>query len=79
MESKEKDKLVELTSVQGAMEGDIIKGVLESEGIKALVKGESVHEVLPFTVDGLGKLIVYVRKEDFLKAKVVLSEYREKE
>ncbi|MCK4237287.1 MAG: DUF2007 domain-containing protein [Candidatus Krumholzibacteria bacterium] len=79
MESEGANKLVEFTSVQGDMEAEIIRGVLESEGIKVLIKSDIVHSVHPITVDGLGEVRIYVRKRDYLRAKVVLSEYEDKD
>jgi hypothetical protein len=61
------------------MEGKILKGVLEAEGIEVLVKGEMVHDVIPLTVDGLGKVTIWVRREDLTKANIVLKEYLEEE
>ena len=77
MESNNEKELVELTSVQGEMEGKIIHGILESEGITALVKSDIVHSVHPISVDGLGEVKIYVQRKDLTKAKVVLKEYRE--
>ncbi len=76
----EKDhEIVELTSVQGEMEANIIRGVLRAEGVESMSRGDMVQSVHPITVDGLGKITIYVRKEDLVKARVVLKEYREKE
>ena len=72
-------KLVELMSVQGEMEAEILRGVLESEGIKVLIKSDIVHSVHPLTVDGLGEVRIYIRKRDFLRAKVILGEYKKKD
>jgi hypothetical protein len=77
MDSESANELVELTSVQGEMEAEIIRGVLESEEIKTLVKSDLVHSVHPITIDGLGKVRIMVRRRDFLRAKVVLREYEE--
>ncbi len=72
-------EIVELTSVQGEMEANIIRGVLRAEGVESMSRGDMVQSVHPITVDGLGKITIYVRKEDLVKARVVLKEYREKE
>ena len=77
MESNSERELVELTSVQGEMEGKIIHGILESEGIIALVKSDIVHSVHPISVDGLGEVKIFVQRKDLTKAKIVLKEYRE--
>jgi hypothetical protein len=72
-------EIVELTSVQGEMEANIIRGVLRAEGVESMSRGDMVQSVHPITVDGLGKITIYVRREDLVKARVVLKEYREKE
>jgi hypothetical protein len=79
MNAEDRDELVALKTVQGEMEGKILKGVLEAEGIEVLVKGEMVHDVIPLTVDGLGKVTIWVRREDLTKANIVLKEYLEEE
>ncbi|UCF06900.1 MAG: DUF2007 domain-containing protein [bacterium] len=79
MKSDSSTELVELTTAQGEMEAEIIRGVLEGEDIKVLVKSDVAQGVHPFTVDGLGKVRILVRKRDFMRAKVILKEYRKKE
>lgn len=69
-------ELVELISVQGEMEANVLKGVLESEGIRPIVKSDIVHSVHPITVDGLGEVRIYVRRTDLARAVRVLEEYR---
>ncbi len=69
-------ELVELTAVQGDIEAKILTGILESEDIKVLVKSDMASGTLPFTVDGMGQVKLFVLKEDLVKARVVLREYR---
>ncbi len=78
MESNNKNELVELISVQGEMEAEMLRGILESEGITPLAKADVVHNVLPLTVDGLGKVRIYVRRGDLDRAREVLEGYGEK-
>ena len=78
MESDNKNELVELTSVQGDMDAEMLTGILELEGIKPLAKADVAHNVLPLTVDGLGKVRIYVRKRDLDRAREVLEGYGEK-
>ncbi|HUV36628.1 MAG TPA: DUF2007 domain-containing protein [Patescibacteria group bacterium] len=79
MASENGCEMVELTSAQGEMEANIIRGVLNAEGIGTMTRGDMVQSVYPITVDGLGKVTIYVHEEDLVKARVVLKEYREKE
>lgn len=79
MEWEDDHEIAELTSVQGEMEANIIRGVLRAEGVESMSRGDMVQAVHPITVDGLGKITIYVRKEDLVKARVVLKEYQEKE
>lgn len=79
MASENGYEMVELISAQGEMEANIIRSVLNAEGIETMTRGDMVQSVHPITVDGLGKISIYVREEDLVKARVVLKEYREKE
>ena len=78
MESNDKNELVELISVYGDMEAEMLRGILELEGITPLAKADVVHNVLPLTVDGLGKVRIYVRRGDLERAREVLEGYGEK-
>lgn len=71
--------LVELISVQGEMNAQVITGLLESEGIEAMMRSHQTFSALPFTVDGMGAVHIMVRKEDLGKAKKVLEEYKHDE
>ncbi len=77
-EEKEED-LVELISVQGEMNAQVIAVLLESEGVEAMMRSHQTFSALPFTVDGMGAVRIMVRKEDLEKAKKVLEEYRHDE
>jgi len=68
---------VEVYSVQGEAEADIIRSLLEANGIKSFSTGQSVQSVHPFTVDGLGHLKIMVRKEDAIEARKIIGEYSE--
>ena len=72
-------ELAELTKVQGEMEAKILIGILELEGIRVLMKSDMAHGTLPFTVDGMGEVKLWVMKDDLVKARVVLEQYRKKE
>lgn len=73
-EEKE-EPLVELTRVWSLAEAEVIKNFLETEGITCLLKGQIVHSLYPFTMDGLGETIVLVLEKDLEKARKLLEEY----
>jgi len=75
-EEENKEGLVELISVQGEMDAQLLVGILESEGIEVMMKSHQTFSALPFTVDGMGAVKLMVRKEDLHKAKVLLEEYK---
>lgn len=73
------EELVELASAQGDFEAQVLKGMLESEGIDVVVRAGVSQSILPFTVDGLGQMKLFVREHDLAAAKALLNEYREQE
>jgi hypothetical protein len=57
-----------VAEVQGRLDGDLIKSFLEANGIDVELIQEALgHSVLPVTINGLGRVQVFVPKE---KAKV---------
>jgi hypothetical protein len=79
-EEKRKDdyteELVELISVQGEMNAQVLVGILESEGIEVMMKSHQTFSALPFTVDGMGAVKIMVPRKDLHRAKVLIEEYR---
>ena len=67
------EELVVVYTTQGALRAEIIKGKLESAGIPAIIRAES-QNVIPMTVDGIGKAEVLVSKEREQEARQVLEE-----
>jgi CRISPR/Cas system-associated protein Csm6 len=67
-------KLIEVTTVQGPVEAEVIKSFLESCGISTFLKGLVVQSVHAFSADGLGKIKVMVDEKDYQKAKSLLEE-----
>ena len=65
MASENEHEIVELTYAQGEVD--------------TMTRGEAAQSVHPITVDGMGRITIYVREEDLAKARVVLKEYRETE
>lgn len=78
---KEKDndyrqmEMIQIHSVQGQPEADLIQSVLESCGIESFTRGLAVQSVHPFTMDGLGEILVLVREEEAEEARRVIAEF----
>jgi hypothetical protein len=67
------DELVELTKVQGEFEAQLIKGALDAQGIESMTRAGITQNVLPFTVDGLGVMKIFVRKRNLERAEEILD------
>jgi ADP-ribose pyrophosphatase YjhB (NUDIX family) len=67
--------LTELCRVWSLAEAEVIKSFLETNGVMCLLKGQIVHSIYPFTMDGLGETIILVLEKDWEKAKNLLKEY----
>lgn len=66
-------ELVEIAVMQNDAEAMVVKSVLESEGIEALYHSNLVQSVHPITVNGIGKVRVFVRIEDEERAREILA------
>jgi hypothetical protein len=65
-----------LTEVQGRLEAEFIKSYLEAQGIEVELFQESVgHHIYPVTIDGLGRVQIFVSKEQAAEARQYLDEY----
>jgi len=65
-----------LTEVQGRLEADLLKTYFEAYGIDIELFQEAVgHLIYPVTVDGLGRVQLFVSKEQAEEARTLLSEY----
>jgi len=73
--SDEGEDLVELTRVWSLAEAEVIKSFLGASSIECVLKGQIVHSIYPFTMDGLGETIIMVMKKDLEKAKELLQDY----
>ena len=70
-------KWEKLTETNGRMEADMLKSYLEAEGIHVELFQEAVgHHIYPVMVDGLGRVQLFVSKDQFNLAKELLAEYR---
>lgn len=64
-----------LTEIQGRWEADIIKAYLASNEIDSELFQESVGSLYPTSLDMLGRVQIYVSKEDSKIAQQLLKEY----
>lgn len=65
-----------LTEVQGRLEAEFIKSYLGAAGIEIELFQESVgHHIYPVTIDGLGRVQLFVSKEQAQEAHQLLDEY----
>jgi hypothetical protein len=66
-----------LTEVQGRLEADLLKTYFSAYGIDVELFQESVgHHIYPVTVDGLGRVQLFVSKELAKEAHKLLDEYK---
>jgi hypothetical protein len=66
-----------LTETSGRMEADILKSYLEAEGVHVELFQEAVgHHIYPVMIDGLGRVQLFVSKEQITLAKELLAEYK---
>jgi len=65
-----------LTEVQGRLEAEFIKSHMEAMGIEVELFQESVgHHIYPVTVNGLGRVQIFVPKDQAEEARKLLEEY----
>jgi hypothetical protein len=67
-------KWEKLTDIYGRLEADMIKSYLEAEGIPVELFQEAVgHHAFPTTIDGLGRVQLFVPKEKIEEARKLLE------
>jgi hypothetical protein len=67
-----------LVEVNGRLEGEMIESYLEAHGIDVELVQESIgHSAYPVTVDGLGRVQIFVPKEKITEARELLKIYQE--
>lgn len=64
-----------LTEVQGRWEADIIKAYLAGSGIDSELFQEAAGQLFPTTLDILGRVQIFVPKEQESEARKHLDEY----
>jgi hypothetical protein len=69
-----------LVEVQGRLEADLLKSYLEAYGIQTEIFQESVgHNAFPVMVDGLGRVQIFVSKEQLTEAEEILKDFNKSE
>ncbi len=69
-----------LVEVQGRLEADLLQSYLEAYGIHTEIFQESVgHNAFPVMVDGLGRVQIFVSKEQLNEARKLLADYNNPE
>ena len=64
-----------LAEIYGRMEAELIKSYLEANEIDVELFQESVGQnIYPTTIDQLGKVQVFVKKENLEEARILLNE-----
>jgi len=65
-----------LTEIYGRMEADLLKSYLEAYGIETELFQESVGQnIYPTTTDLLGRVQIFVSKQNAPQARALLKEY----
>jgi hypothetical protein len=66
-----------LAEVNGRLEAEMIESFIEAEGIDVELIQESVGQsVYPVAVDGLGRVQIFVPKDNMIEARELLKIYR---
>lgn len=69
-----------LAEVQGRLEADMLKSYLEASGVEVELFQEAVgHHIYPVTVDGLGRVQIFVPKARAAHARELLKAFRKAE
>ncbi len=65
-----------LIETNGRLQADLLKSYLEAEGIEVELFQEAVgHHIYPVTIDGLGRVQLFVPKAELEQARVLLAAY----
>jgi len=67
---------IKICEVQGRLEAELIESMLEANGIDVELIQESLgHSLIPVTIDGLGRVQVFVPKEAASQARKHLENF----
>jgi hypothetical protein len=64
-----------LTETNGRMQADLLKSYLEAQGIQVEYFQEAVGHLYGITIDGLGRVQLFVPKEQAAEARELLAAY----
>ncbi len=64
-----------LTEANGRMQADLLKSYLEAEGIEVELFQEALGHLYGITIDGLGRVQLFVPKEQAAQAREILAAY----
>ena len=71
-------KWEKLTEVQGRLEAELIESYLEANDVDVELIQEAIgHSVYPVTIDGLGRVQIFVSKEKLELARELLKAFEE--
>lgn len=69
---------VKLTEVYGRMDAELIESYLEAHGIDVELFQEAVgHHIYPTTIDGLGRVQIFVQKENLAEAQKLMGRFND--
>jgi len=67
-----------LTEVYGRMDAELIESYLEAHGIDVELFQEAVgHHIYPTTIDGLGRVQIFVQKENLAEAQKLMGRFND--
>jgi hypothetical protein len=71
-------KWAKLTEVYGRMDADLIESYLEAHGIDVELFQEAVgHHIYPTTIDGMGRVQIFVEKENLAEARKMIERFND--
>jgi len=66
-----------IADVQGRLNAELVESYLEANGIEVELIQEALGRSIPVTVDGLGRVQVFVPKEKAEEARQLLKDFSE--
>ena len=69
-------KWEKLTEIYGRLEAEGVKSFLEAEGIEVELIQEAIGQLIPTNYDILGRVQLFVPKEQFAEAKKLFEAYQ---
>ena len=69
-------KWVELTRVQGDLQGELLRGLLEAQDIPVVLSQEGAGRAIGLTVGPLGETSILVPNSHLSQAQMVLAQYK---